>query len=317
MPRSPKRILITGASGCIGHYIVEALMQKTPHELFLLLRNPSKLLLKLENYPQVQVLEGDLRDIDRFSDLLSTVDVAILTAAAWGDPQVTYEVNVTQTLRLMELLDPDRCQQVIYFSTASILDKDNQPLKAAHEIGTDYIRSKYICHEKLRELAIAPKITTVFPTLVFGGDKDKPASHISGGLGEIAQWMKLIRFFKAEGSFHFIHAADIARVVGYLVDHPPLAEQPREWVLGNSAMTADQAIEEICQYLNQHVCLRLPLSLGLANVLISVFHIRMAEWDRFCLRYRHFVYQNPISPPVLGLESYCPTVTDLLEISGI
>ena len=290
-------------------------MQETPHELFLLLRDPQKLLLNIENYPQVHVIEGDLKEIDRFADLLGTMDVAILTAAAWGDPQITYEINVTQTLRLMELLDPDRCEQVIYFSTASILNQDNQPFKEAGEIGTDYIRTKYICHEKLEQLAIAPKITTVFPTLVFGGDKDKPSSHISGGLADVVKWMKLIRFFKADGSFHFIHAEDIARVVSYLVEQPP--EAPREWVLGNPAMTADQAIEETCQYLNQHICIRLPLSLGLANVLISVFHIRMADWDRFCLRYRHFTYQDPVNPATLGLEPYCPTLTDLLEISGV
>ncbi|MGP1374664.1 MAG: NAD-dependent epimerase/dehydratase family protein [Almyronema sp.] len=316
-PRSPKRIFITGASGCIGHYIVETLIRETAHELFLLLRDPKKLLLNVQNYPQVHIVEGDLKDIDDFADLLGTMDGAILTAAAWGDPDVTYAVNVTQTLQLLALLDPDRCQQVIYFSTASILDQHNQPFQEAAEIGTDYIRTKYLCHEKLSQLAIAPQITTVFPTLVFGGDKDKPASHISGGLAEVAKWMKLIRFFKADGSFHFIHAEDIARVVHHLVEHPPQPGEPRELVLGNPAITANQAVEETCQYLNQHICFRLPLSLSLANVLISVFRIRMAEWDRFCLRYRHFVYQDPVNPATLGLEPYCPTLTDLLEVSGL
>ncbi|MDE5120331.1 MAG: SDR family oxidoreductase, partial [Trichodesmium sp. St19_bin1] len=40
---SHKRIFITGASGCIGHYIVEFLIQNTHHELYLLVRNPDKL----------------------------------------------------------------------------------------------------------------------------------------------------------------------------------------------------------------------------------------------------------------------------------
>ncbi|MFN6198841.1 MAG: NAD-dependent epimerase/dehydratase family protein, partial [Dolichospermum sp.] len=38
-----KRILVTGASGCIGHYITEALIQNTNYELYLLVRNPDKL----------------------------------------------------------------------------------------------------------------------------------------------------------------------------------------------------------------------------------------------------------------------------------
>ena len=32
-----KRIFITGASGCIGHYIAEKLIQNTEHELFFVL----------------------------------------------------------------------------------------------------------------------------------------------------------------------------------------------------------------------------------------------------------------------------------------
>jgi hypothetical protein len=43
----------------------------------------------------------------------------------------------------------------------------------------------------------------------------------------------------------------------------------------------------------------------------------MAAWDRFCLRYRHFTYDNPINPKSLGLPNYCPTLTDVLKITGI
>lgn len=38
-----KKIFITGASGCIGHYLVETLIQQTNHELYLLVRNRDKL----------------------------------------------------------------------------------------------------------------------------------------------------------------------------------------------------------------------------------------------------------------------------------
>ena len=66
------------------------------------------------------------------------------------------------------------CEQVIYLSTASVLNNENKPLKEAGEIGTDYIRSKYDCLHQIEKLAIFPKITTVFPTLVLGGDDKKP-----------------------------------------------------------------------------------------------------------------------------------------------
>jgi hypothetical protein len=52
----PKRIFITGASGCIGHYLIEALLDTTPHELFLLLRNPAKLQFNWQDKPRLHVI---------------------------------------------------------------------------------------------------------------------------------------------------------------------------------------------------------------------------------------------------------------------
>jgi predicted enzyme related to lactoylglutathione lyase len=222
-----------------------------------------------------------------------------------------------KTLALMERLDPEVCQQVIYFSTASILDRQGNAMKEAGTIGTDYIRTKYLCHQALPDLAIASKITRVYPTLVFGGDKNKPYSHLSGGLKDILRWINLIRWFKADGGFHFIHAQDIAQVVGYLVDHPPEKDDSRDLVLGNAPLNVDQAIAEIAGYLNKKIYFGIPLSIALANFFIKVFRIQMADWDRFCLDYRHFTYPQPTSPKTLGLPAYCSTVAELLQISGI
>ena len=311
------RIFITGASGCIGHYLVESLIENTDHELFLMMRSPAKLQVPVEDNPKVTVLQGDMREVAQFSDLLKTMDTAILVATSWGDPKESYEINVEKTLELMSLLDVERCQQVIYFSTASILDRDNTPLKEAGEIGTDYVRTKYICHEKLSELEIAPKITTVFPTLVFGGSENKPYSHISGGLPEVAKYMGIIRFISADGSLHFIHAKDIADVVRYLVDNPPGPHDSHELVIGNPAKTADEVVSEISAYLGKRQYFKVPLSFGLANAIIKIFNIRMADWDRFCMDYRHFTYENTVTPSSFGMKDNYPTLASVVESTGV
>jgi nucleoside-diphosphate-sugar epimerase len=313
---SPKRVFITGASGCIGHYLIEALLEGTPHELFLLVRDPGRLKLPLVGHPRVHILAGSLSDIGQFAELLSTIDVAVLAAAAWGNNQDVMDINVYRNLELIKRLDPQRCQQVIYFSTASILDRQNHPLPQAGEIGTDYIRSKYECHRQLPQLALYPKITTVFPTLVFGGDKDKPYSFISAGLNDVTRWLGLIRFFRADGGFHFAHAQDIAWVVRYLIDHPSPSGY-REYVLGNPALSVDQAVETVCDYVGKPIWFRIPLSLWLANVIIRLFRIQMAPWDYFCMQYRHFVYSNAVNPATFGLPPYCATMADLLRVHGI
>jgi nucleoside-diphosphate-sugar epimerase len=217
-----KRIFVTGASGCIGHYIAEALIQETEHELFLLVRNPNKLQFNYQLRSGVNILQGDLQQIEKFSKLLEKIDVAILAATAWGGAEEAYEINIVKTLTLLKLLDPRICEQVIYFSTASILDRQNQLLHEAEQLGTDYIRTKYQCFSQLSQLPIGDRITALFPTLVFGGDKNKPLSHLSSGWTEVVKWIDLIRWLKTDGSFHFIHAQDIAKVACYLVENPPI-----------------------------------------------------------------------------------------------
>ncbi|MEA5525915.1 NAD-dependent epimerase/dehydratase family protein [Nodularia spumigena] len=311
-----KRILVTGASGCVGHYISEALIQNTNHELYLLVRNPKKLQVDIQARPGITVLQGDMQKINLLADLLPTIDTAVLTATAWGGEQ-TFDINVSKTLELIKMLDPQRCEQVIYFSTASVLDRYNQPLKEAGEIGTDYIRSKYDCLQKMSQLEIAPKITKVFPTLVLGGDDQKPYSHLTSGIPEVTKYINLIRCLQVDGSFHFIHGRDIATAVQYLIDSPPQENEPRQFILGQQALTANQAVEEVCAYLGKKIYFRIPLSLALANLIIAVFRIQMAAWDRFCMNNRHFSYENVVNPASLGLPNYCATMSDVLKISGV
>ena len=311
-----KRILVTGASGCIGHYISELLIEETEHELYLLVRNPDKLQIDTLVRPGIHVLQGDMQKIADLAELLKTIDVAVLTATAWGGTG-TFDINVVKTIELLNLLDVEKCEQVIYFSTASVLDSKNQPLKEAGELGTDYIRSKFDCLRRFSKLAIAPKITKVFPTLVVGGDQNKPLSQITSGIPEVTKYVNLIRFLKADGSFHFIHAKDIATVVKHLIDNPPKEEEPRKYVLGQDKITANQAIEEICAYLDKKIYFRIPLSSSLADVIIKNFNIQMAAWDRFCMQYRHFSYEEITNPSTFNLPNHCDSMSDVLKTSGV
>ncbi|MEM8604641.1 MAG: NAD(P)-dependent oxidoreductase, partial [Cyanobacteria bacterium P01_H01_bin.121] len=223
-----KRIFITGASGCIGHYVVEWLLNHTEHQLFVLVRNPDKLRVTVpepnstvsDTTQRLQVLQGDLRQISRYDEILQQVDVAILLAAAWGGWEETYDTNVNRTIQILKTLGAGHCQNVLYFSTESILDQHNKPLREALEIGTDYIRTKAIALQQIERLTDIPPIVAIFPTLVFGGDQSKPASHLTSGLGEVLRWLWLARFLSVDASFHFMHASDIAQVAGYLVDQP-------------------------------------------------------------------------------------------------
>ena len=320
-----KRIFITGASGCIGHYMTEELIQNTNHELYLLVRNPDKLKFDYQARPGIHILIGDMAQIKEYSDLLlKDINVAILAATAWGGRGETYDINVVKTLALIDLLNPKICERIIYFSTASILDRNNQLLLPASQFGHDYIRTKYQCFSQLSKRAIADKIIAVFPTLVFGGEQNKPYSHLSAGITDVTKWIGLIRWFSLDGSFHFIHARDIARVISYLVENPNYSPEPTAdsaevdcLVLGNPAISVDRAIAEITSYFNKRVYLRVPLYIWLTNIFIKIFRIQMDSWSRFSLDYRHFTYRNPVTPASFGMLNYCSTVEELMKVSRV
>jgi nucleoside-diphosphate-sugar epimerase len=318
-----KRIFITGASGCIGHYMTEALIQNTNHELYLLVRNPAKLKFNYQARPGIHLLVGDMSQIEKYSDLLFKIDLAILAATAWGGKEETYEINVVKTLSLINLLNPQICERVIYFSTASILDYNNKLLLPASQFGHDYILTKYQCFEQLAHQAIAEKIIAVFPTLVFGGEQDKPYSHLSAGITDVTKWIGLIRWFSLDGSFHFIHARDIAKIINYLVENPDYAPNSTAdngvdcLVLGNPAISVDRAIAEITSYFQQKVYFRIPLYIWLTNIFIKLFRIQMDSWSRFSLDYRHFTYADPVTPASFGIQNYCSTVEELMKVSGV
>ncbi len=318
-----KRIFITGASGCIGHYMTEELIENTNHELYLLVRNPNRLQFDYRSRQGIHILVGDMSRIEEHSELLKSINVAILAATAWGGKDETYDINVVKTLALINLLDPQVCQRVIYFSTASILDRNNKLLLPANQFGHDYIRTKYQCFERLSQQAIADKIITVFPTLVFGGEENKPYSHLSAGMTDVTKWIGLIRWFSLDGSFHFIHAKDIAKVINYLVENPEFSPAQDNTsgvnclVLGNPAISVDRAIAEITSYFNKRIYLRIPLYIWLTNIFIKIFRIQMDSWSRFSLDYRHFTYDNPVTPANFGMQNYCSTVEELMKLSGV
>ncbi len=303
-----RRILLTGASGCIGHYLSEALIQQTDDELFLIIRDPEKFRVSIDSRANVHIVQTDLRDVDGLRDLLSTIHCAVLVATGWGD----VELDVIKTLELLQALDPQVCQQVIYFSTASLLGRDETVLPEAISLGTNYIRAKAQCYEKLMAMDLGFPVLTVFPTLVVGGDRDKPYSHLSSGLPDVLKWTGLLRFLKLEGSCHFIHAQDIAAVVLQLIRHPESAPS-RKLVLGNAAITANEAISALCKAANQRIYFQLDLTPRLADWIIRLFNIQMGDWDYFCLNYRHFQYANSISPKTFGLTGAYPTLKDILN----
>ena len=113
MSSAPARILITGASGCVGQHIAKQLLEQSDAELLLWLRDPAKLTAVPANHPRITLLVSDLREQQAHADELATVTRVIHTATAWGDPERAQQVNVVAVKELLGRLDPSKLEQVL------------------------------------------------------------------------------------------------------------------------------------------------------------------------------------------------------------
>jgi len=255
---APAKVLITGASGCVGQAIAQQLYRESDVELLLWLRDPAKLTAVPRHDPRITLLVGDLRDQEPHAAAIASAQRLIHTATAWGDPERAHQVNVLAVKELLGRTDPARLEQVIYFSTASILDRDLNLLPEAAAYGTEYIQTKALCLQQLETHPLAERIVAVFPTLVFGGSvqpgSSLPTSYLTAGLNEVVRWLWLARWLRAEASFHFIHAEDIARICVNLTlqPHQPNPEPGqgplRRLVLGQPAVTVDDTVSRLCRW---------------------------------------------------------------------
>ena len=349
-----RRIFITGASGCVGHYVLRQLLHQAPakvltagsisqpgsqpHELqreqfqldpakafatleppyhvIALVRDPARLRWTPQDVEkmtaqgsQLTVLTGDMTDIDAHREWLSETEGLIHLAAGWSDDATATTINLTQTLRLFELLDPGHCRKILYFSTASLLDRHHHPLEVAGRAGTAYIRSKYEMLMRRSEVKLADRLITLYPTLLFGGSESAPYSHITTGIPDVMAWIPLARFLKLEASFHFIHAADIAQVVACLLQQPILTG---DWVLGNPVLTYEESMKQICGYLKRRIYFRIPVPVKLLRQLAPVWRIQLSEWDDHCIKNPHFVY-DAINPEHFGIPAHYPSLVSLLR----
>ena len=324
----PTRILITGASGCVGQYTAETLLRRSDAHLLLLLRDPAKLTAIPADHPRVTLLVGDLRDLGPHAEAIASVHRVIHTATAWGDPERAEQVNVVAVKKLLSLLDPERLEQVIYFSTASILNRNLALLPEAMAYGTEYIQTKARCLAELEGHPLAERIVAVFPTLVFGGKvgpgDPHPTSYLTAGVAEAIPWLWLAKWLRTDASFHFIHAADIATVCTHLATTPHQANpepgqgQVRRLVLGQAPITVNQAVATLVRWRRGWMP-RLGIDLRGWRIdgLVKLLRIEINDWDRFSIRQRHFVHE-PVSPPErFGLTSYAPTLEAVLETAGV
>jgi UDP-glucose 4-epimerase len=119
-------LLVTGGAGFIGSHLVEALVARGEAvRVFDNFSTGSRCNLTAVA-EQIEVQEGDLRDADAVRRAVEGVDVIVHLAAiasvpaSIADPETTYAVNVSGTLRLLRAARDSGCRRLIYASSSAV-----------------------------------------------------------------------------------------------------------------------------------------------------------------------------------------------------
>ena len=318
-----KKILITGSNGCVGQYLIDWFLKKTRFKLYLMVRDKNKLPLSIQTNKRIKLLVCDIRESDKYMKEISQVNFLIHTATAWGDPKRAYEVNIKAFEKLLGMLERNKLEKIIYFSTASILDEKTELMRESLTYGTEYIQTKYKCFVRLKDSAFAEKTFAVFPTLVFGGTLNKksrfPVSYLTSGLNEINKWLWLARFLKLNSKFHFIHANDIAQICGFLIkNHNEEAYRGfKKFVLGQNFISIDDAINILLKRSNMSRYFSIPLTRKIITILLRVLPIKTTAWDSFSIKKYDFNHHPITNPETFNLKSYAKTLNDILRLAKL
>lgn len=173
-----QRILITGASGFIGHSLVHKLFKKNSYELMVAIRNNTDFDFAIEKY----YYDGFPLH-DKTCDIVNEVDFIVHTAARahiinddLSDPLTAYRsINTKGTLQLAELAARSGVKRFIYLSSIKVNGEISERGKPFSEndicTPTDpYAVSKYEAENGLIEISnkTGMEVVIIRPPLVYG-----------------------------------------------------------------------------------------------------------------------------------------------------
>jgi UDP-glucose 4-epimerase len=122
------KILITGGAGFIGSYVVEELLKIAPSKITILdnlIRGTYDNMRSFINNPNVEFIEGDVRDTELLEKCIAGKDyvfhmAALRINACAANPREGFEVMIRSTFEVAELCVKHKIKKIIYSSSASV-----------------------------------------------------------------------------------------------------------------------------------------------------------------------------------------------------
>lgn len=221
-------VLVTGGAGYVGSSLVPSLLDRgynvSVYDLFIYGKDV------LLDHPNLKLIDGDIRDIERLSDALVGIDVVIHLACISNDP--SFELNPALGREInLDCFEPfvvaakaRSVKRFIYASSSSVYgvkSEDNVTEDMALEPITDYSRFKAACESILLPHAsesFAPVI--VRPATVCGFARRQRLDVVVNIFCNLAYHKRRISVFGGDQLRPNINILDMVRVYILLLEAP-------------------------------------------------------------------------------------------------
>ena len=246
-------LLITGASGFLGNYIVDEMLA-AGYEVRALVRNPSK--RKFSWGSMVEIVEGDLLDVESIARAMEGVENVIHAASVvsfWKKRHKEMrKANVEGTANLINLSLDCKISKLVHVSSIGALGKDTKskwiqedtPWNAG-DASSVYSQSKYDQElEVYRGIAEGLEAVIVNPGLILGATKNWDQN--TGKLFSIVS--KGLKFYNPGGT-GVVGVKDVASAIRLVLETDiPSGER---FVLVSENLTQKELLQKIARSIDK------------------------------------------------------------------
>ena len=262
-----KKVLVTGGAGYVGCVLVPKLLaagyQVVVYDLMLFGA------AGLPKQPQLEVIEGDLRDIPAFTKALQGVHSVIHLACISNDPSFELDSALSKAINY-DCFEPTviTCKQAgvrrfIYASTSSVYGVSDAPeVTEEHPLVplTDYNKYKGLSEPLLLKHQ-SPEFTTVIirPATICGYSPRMRLDLTVNILTNLAVHKGFITVFGGSQNRPNIHIHDIAELYVSLLEMPAEKIAGEIFNAGYENFTVAQIAEMVCKVVEEEFPAKAPI----------------------------------------------------------
>lgn len=227
------KVLITGGAGFIGSHLAEHLLS-AGHSVRVLDNLSTGKRENLQTHPQLDFVQGDIRDPALVAEIAAGIDAIVHLAAVASvqasvdDPTGTHETNFDGTLYLLEAARKNNIRRFLYASSAAVYG-DNPRLPLPEEetpnplspYAVDKLAGEYYLRFYHAKFGIE---TTAFRFFNIYGPRQDPSSPYSGVISifidRVRQRKEVTLFGDGRQTRDFVYVGDLAALLVRALGRP-------------------------------------------------------------------------------------------------